>query len=215
MWHYARDKLAIIGVRGVFAGWGLSLLKDSFGYGVFFSTFEFIKSQAYYDFVTYYYGRHKPLLTSHAYKSTINEDPQTGRPVIRPHYALEPSFILFAGMAASVAQQAIQHPVTQIQELHYGRLESLDYAAKLEPPRRQMLRLYYHAYRETFAQCQMQAKRAGGWRQWLYRGFLMHTIRQVPSTSAGLIVFEIVRRKYAGDSEAVRIEKDGYDILLS
>jgi hypothetical protein len=42
----------------------------------------------------------------------------------------------------------------------------------------------------------------------------MGTLRQVPSTSAGLIVFEIVRRKYSLDEEAVRIRKDGYDILL-
>ena len=42
----------------------------------------------------------------------------------------------------------------------------------------------------------------------------MGTLRQVPSTSAGLIVFEILRRKYALDEEEVRIHKDGYDILL-
>jgi hypothetical protein len=29
-----------------------------------------------------------------------------------------------------------------------------------------------------------------------------------------LIVFEIVRRKYADAGDEVRIEKDGYDILL-
>jgi hypothetical protein len=56
---------------------------------------------------------------------------------------------------------------------------------------------------------------AGGWRSWLYRGFILNTMKQVPSTSAGLIVFELVRRKYGSQIEAVRIEKDGYDILLS
>ena len=43
----------------------------------------------------------------------------------------------------------------------------------------------------------------------------MNTVRQVPSTSAGLIVFELMRRKYAFESEEIRIEKDGFDILLT
>lgn len=55
----------------------------------------------------------------------------------------------------------------------------------------------------------------GGWRRWLYKDFVWNTIRSTPSTSAGLIVFELVRRKYGmGDGE-VRINEDGYDILLS
>ena len=37
---------------------------------------------------------------------------------------------------------------------------------------------------------------------------------QVPSTSAGLIIFELVRRKYGMGGEPVRINRDGYDILL-
>ena len=49
----------------------------------------------------------------------------------------------------------------------------------------------------------------------MYRGFIINTMKQVPSTSAGLIVFELVRRKYGSQIEAVRIKKDDYDILLS
>ncbi|TPR08399.1 Ribosome associated membrane protein RAMP4 family protein [Aspergillus niger] len=56
MWHYGRHKLNQIGVRGIFAGWGLSFTRDAFGYAVFFSFFEFVKSQAYYSFLTWYYG---------------------------------------------------------------------------------------------------------------------------------------------------------------
>ena len=29
------------------------------------------------------------------------------------------------------------------------------------------------------------------------------------------VIFEVVRRRYGNDAEAVRIEKDGYDILLT
>ncbi|KAJ6171625.1 hypothetical protein N7470_000692 [Penicillium chermesinum] len=66
MWHYGHHKLKQIGLRGVFAGWSLSFLRDSFGYAVFFSSFEYVKSQAYYSFITWYYGSlradHIPLL---------------------------------------------------------------------------------------------------------------------------------------------------------
>lgn len=43
----------------------------------------------------------------------------------------------------------------------------------------------------------------------------MNTIKQVPSTSAGLVIFELVRRRYGSEAEAVKIKKDGYDILLT
>jgi hypothetical protein len=51
--------------------------------------------------------------------------------------------------------------------------------------------------------------------RWLYRGFLRSSIRQVPSTSAGLVIFELMRRKYATAADTVLIEKDGFDILLT
>ena len=134
---------------------------------------------------------------------------------MRPHYAMEPTFLLLAGITASIAQQVVQHPLGVIQNVHYGRLESLDCAAKLQQPRAKMLSLYYAAYQKTLQQCGKQARASGGWRSLLYRNFLGSTLRQVPSMSAGLIVFELVRRRYATDDDAVCIHKDGYDILLS
>ncbi|KAJ9641377.1 hypothetical protein H2199_005347 [Coniosporium tulheliwenetii] len=160
MWHYASAKLHSIGIRGIFAGYSLSLLRDSLGSGVFFATFEYIKSQGYYNFMTRYYGRFEPVYLFHPYKSTVSYG-EDQRATIRPHYALEPSFLLLAGVAASVAQQGILHPLNEIQNVHYGRLESIDYAAKLEPPSGKMMRLYYHAYKETFKQCETLARRAG------------------------------------------------------
>jgi hypothetical protein len=211
MWHYAFHKLKAIGPQGIFAGWSLSLVKDSFGYAVFFSTFEYVKAQMYYGFVTRWYGR--------KYKDVApgpeNDRDANGRIDIKPHYMIEPTFLLLAGVFASVAQQTINHPLTRIQDVHLNRLESLDYQAQLEHRKRSIFNIYYHAYEQTFRQCQRQAKKVGGMRQWLYRNFLWTTIRQVPSTSAGLIVFEIVRRKYADVSETVVIEKDGFDILLT
>lgn len=81
-------------------------------------------------------------------------------------------------------------------------------------PKVNTLRVYTDAYKTTFKQCAIMARKAGGLRKYLYADFLMGTLRQVPSTSAGLIVFEILRRKYSLDEEVVKIRKDGYDILL-
>ncbi len=219
MWHYGREKLHDIGVRGIFAGWGLSFLKDSLGAGVFFSTFEYVKAQGYYRFVRWYYGSMggvtvEKIAKKRGTQSAAGESMAT----IRPHYALEPGFLMLAGISASFAQQGLLHPLGSIQTRHYERLEYLDNQAKRlqrSPSRGRMLRAYYHAYQETWNQCQKEAISCGGMRRWLFNGFWWNTIRQVPSTSAGLIIFELVRRKYGLSSDEVKISQEGYDILLT
>ncbi|OAA65543.1 mitochondrial carrier protein [Niveomyces insectorum RCEF 264] len=265
MWAFSAAKLREIGLRGIFAGWGLSFVKDSFGNGVFFSVFEYVKAQSYYRFVAYYYGaldgstvlaqQQRPT-EARARRQSVN-DASTGRDglsaplVIRPHYTLEPMFLLFAGVGASFAQQVLLHPLTHFQVEHWDLLEDLDAAAKTERqaaaaakangtagsgggnnfsstgsrfpnvrlrwPRFHIVRTYYHAYLRTWARCSELAA-ADGHRSrlaWLYRGFWWNAIRQVPSTSAGLIIFELLRRKYGMAGEGVRISQDGYDILLT
>jgi hypothetical protein len=237
MWAFSAAKLREIGVRGVFSGWGLSFLKDSMGSAVFFSAFEYVKAQGYYNFVRWYYGslsedtivllsRKRPAPEDGPQQRS--EDEPSMPTIIRPHYAIEPAFLLLAGMGASLAQQTVLHPLSHIQAEHWERLEALDAKsaqlrreAKLPdtPPnpasRWRMLRAYRAAYRKTWAECTAEAEAAGlGMRQWLYRGFWWNTVRQVPSTSAGLIIFELVRRKYGFGGDQVRINRDGYDILL-
>ncbi|KAK3697347.1 hypothetical protein LTR37_017492 [Vermiconidia calcicola] len=214
-WQYAYSKTRDIGVRGVFAGWPLSFLRDSIGFGAFFAAFEYVKGQCFYSFVSNVYGFYDKL--SIAQQTTIDDQSGTrGRPEIKPHYMLEPTFILLAGAAASIAQSLIQHPITRIQDIHYGRLEWVDSHRHAEPkaPKVNALRMYARAYKKTLKEFNVLARKAGGLRNWLYADFIMGTLRQLPSTSAGLIVFEILRRKYALDEEVVRIRKNGYDILL-
>jgi hypothetical protein len=232
MWAFSVGKLREIGLRGIFAGWGFSLLKDSMGSAVFFSTFEYVKAQGYYRFVTWYYGslnedaivllsRRRPTVAA-----SPNED-MSMPTIIRPHYAIEPTFLLLAGMGASFAQQAVLHPLSHIQVEHWERLEALDARARelkdagtsegRSRGRSRMFTAYRDAYVKTWSECVAEAEAAGlghSMRRWLYRGFWWNTIRQVPSTSAGLIIFELVRRKY-GTGEQVRINRDGYDILLN
>ncbi|CAK3779299.1 mitochondrial carrier [Lecanosticta acicola] len=215
MWQYGWRKTREIGARGIMAGWGLSFVKDSLGAGVFFATFETVKSQAFYSFVSTWYGDWAKL--SAVQREAISaQRAASGRPEIRPHYMVEPAFLLLAGVAASVAQAVIQHPLSRLQEIHHGRLEWIDSHDHHKPGERKKraLRLYAAAYRKTIRHVLVVARRNGGLTRWLYRDFFMSTIRQVPSTSAGLIVFEIIRRKYGNDDEAVRIPKNGYEIVL-
>ncbi|KAJ4984839.1 mitochondrial carrier protein [Stagonosporopsis vannaccii] len=217
MWHYAAHKLRSIGLQGIFAGWSLSLCKDALGAAVFFSAFETVKSQGYYSFVTWAYGsrtRDSILDTQPLGRATAGT--HDARPVIKPHFALEPTFLLLAGISAGLTSQVIQHPLTEIQDVHFRRLEALDFQALEERSNpAQIMRRYYHAYQETFKQCSTLAKRAGGWRKYLYKDFWATTIRQVPSTSAGLIVFELVRRKYSFENEEdVTIDRVNEKILL-
>ncbi|KAH8691098.1 putative mitochondrial carrier protein [Talaromyces proteolyticus] len=211
MWDYGWTKLREIGVRGVFAGWTLSFLRDSFGYGLFFASFEYVKSQAYLSYVTWYYG----YLHSRGVPPTTTSQDFHGKPTIKPHYTMELCFLMGAGVTASFVQQFIQHPLGIIQDLHCGRLEYLDRQLALRHSRSQVMEHYYHAYQATFRECQKKANRAGGWLRWLYRGFVRQSIRQVPSTSAGLVIFELMRRKYASAPDAVLIEKDGFNILMT
>jgi hypothetical protein len=163
MWQYGRGKLHEIGARGIFAGWGLSFLKDSFGSGIFFATFEFVKAQSYYDFIKMYYGSLEPFMVNHlaSKRNTEHLGEKHGPTIIKPHYAWELSFLLLAGVAASVAQQSILFPLTKVQTIHFERLEGLDQEARrlnanAMPNRGQMLKAYYHAYQETWKQVKVR-----------------------------------------------------------
>ncbi|CAK7236060.1 hypothetical protein SBRCBS47491_009507 [Sporothrix bragantina] len=327
MWAFSAAKLREIGLRGIFAGWGLSFVKDSFGNGLFFSVFEYVKAQSYYHFVAYYYGaldgsmilaqqqrqaladqrkqqrqqwvqgqvegieariettkkRHHLYHSHEDHENFVQEQvPQQPQPepvqlvpqawaqsrarereakeadmpvVIRPHYALEPAFLLLAGVSASFAQQVLLHPLTHFQVVHWDMLEDIDSAVKADReaaaaraassklaastnggdrgdasnsrgrggfysrifrlPRFHFMSTYYHAYLTTMSKCdEMAALERRSRISWLYRGFWWNAIRQVPSTSAGLIIFELLRRKYGMAGDEVRISQDGYDILL-
>lgn len=206
--EYSAAKLREIGVRGVFAGYTLSLIKESLSYGLFFASFEFVKQQCYFSYLRYYYGSksHTP--------SNATVDAEGNLTSIRPHYAIEPTFLLLAGASASIAQQVVQHPVSKIQDIHYGRLEGIDFVKAAE---KDGGRAYYRSYSKTFKTVMNRAAKAGGFRRWAYRGLMWNTLRQMPSTSAGLIVFELVRRKWNDSpSEGVVIEySDKRRILLS
>ncbi|EEY22179.1 mitochondrial carrier protein [Verticillium alfalfae VaMs.102] len=242
MWTFSAEKLREIGPGGIFAGYGLSLLKDGLGSAVFFSTFEYVKAQSYYRFVTWYYG-------------DLNEDMAnllaTRRPtraggraadndgitplIIKPHYAIEPLFLLLAGVTASFAQQAVMHPLTHFQLEHWDHLEDIDQktanrrADAAARGRRAGAGVHLpHSSKKgekggiPRGPGDVGAVRGGGGRPragacaaGCTGGSGGTRSVRVPSTSAGLIIFELVRRKYGLRSDEVRINKDGYDIQLN
>jgi hypothetical protein len=184
MWAYGKGKLQEIGPKGIFAGWGLSFLKDSLGSGLFFMAFETVKSQAYLKFVTMYYGSLEPWVVNSLLLDKGKPGATENRtPVIKPHYAVEPGFLMLAGVAASVAQQTVLYPLGKIQNLHYEQLEWLDQQSekpKQSQSRGRMVRAYYHAYQQTWQQCNLQAASTGGMQRWLFKGFWWTTLRNVP-----------------------------------
>lgn len=181
MWTYSWEKLLEVGPRGVFAGYPISFAKESLGFAAFFGTFETVKGPWYRTYIKYV---HKG---------------ERGNSIVYP------SFILSAGALAAISVQAVHYPIGKIQKLHLMRLEALDEVNRLKPPTSQssMWRLYSRTYTHTFRQAKkLVLKDAGGsWHRWLYGGFVRATVTTMPSTSIGLIVFEIMRLKYAYDGD--------------
>lgn len=177
MWSYSLEKLREVGPRGVFAGYPISFVKESFGFACFFCTFETVKGQWYRTYIKYVKG---------------------GEPGGRIVY---PSFILLAGALAAGSVQVVHYPMGKIQKLHLMRLEALDEVNRQRPPtsKYSMWKLYSKTYLHTYQQAaKMVARDAGGsWWRWLYGGFSRYTLMTMPSTSIGLVVFEIMRLRYA------------------
>ncbi|KAF3083423.1 hypothetical protein TWF102_009849 [Orbilia oligospora] len=212
-WAYGRRILSEIGWHGVFAGYSLSLAKECFGYGLFFSTFEYVKQQMYYRWLSHYYGHR------HRYLHPFGMKPSDPITIIRPHWSLEPMFLLGAGASASFASHAVFYPLNQIQNAHLKQLEFIDRsnalaAAGLKKHSYGWWTRYSHAYEQTYKDCRELATRNGGWRRWLYKGYLMNTMKSTPSTAAALIVFELVRRKFGEEVGLASIQHDGFEIVL-
>lgn len=130
MWQYGRSELSKISIRDVFAGRSLSLVKDPFRYRVFFAMFEYVKAQSFYAFVRRYYGTLQSSNDSRAQYVTSSHSSEI--PTIKPHWFIEPTILISAGIAAvSMTQQFVQHPMELVQEMYYARLEALVKQARL------------------------------------------------------------------------------------
>lgn len=198
LWKYGAHKLKEIGLVGVFAGYAFSLIKESFGFAFYFSTFELVKTRGY-NMAHRIVSRYRSLKASlqHTFAIFGTLPPPLSAPT-RPSKFLKSTFVLLAGASAAVSLLAVQYPISKVQKIHFHRLEALDiYNAAANPsPRRPFIKLYYNSYLETYHLIQRNKRKANlTWFQLAYKGFARNALTAVPATSVGLLVFEIMRTR--------------------
>lgn len=200
IYKYAWKKLKDIGIVGIFAGFWLNLIKESLGFGFYFSVFEVIKSQGY--------SRTKSVIDWFDRIRGLDVDPNDVN-TRKSARALQLTFVLFAGASAASALIAVQYPFNKVQKIHLARLEALDIfneANKIETSK--WFRLYYNSYKQTLDILIARKLKAGmTWPAFMYRGFTRFTLTNIPATSIGLLVFEITRQKLSIDLQDSLKEK--------
>ncbi|OZJ02261.1 hypothetical protein BZG36_04698 [Bifiguratus adelaidae] len=206
MWSYAWRTLRELGWTNAYRGFSLVILRDSLACGLFFSTFEWVKQQGYYHFLTEAYDMHirreEDLEGVTPVEQPIPRQPWHHDPRAvaiaekaqhrdKPPYVLEPFFIIIAGASAAVAYQLVDYPFAKIHNIFYIREAESEYA---NPKSWKATR---HLYHETLRAVKLQVQRqAGGqWLKWLYSGFGATVLNVVPATSLGFLVFEFFKRE--------------------
>lgn len=177
LWSYAFSTMRQLGLRSTYSPLPFNVVKESLSYGLFFGVFEYVKQQGYYSFLNYYYGDHRPVPATGLFG--LNER--------KPHWALAPSFVVLAGSSASMAHSVVSYPMQKVQQTRFKVFTT--YREFFSSP--SAMRVYTPTL--------LQVVRRGG----LYRGFLGHAVRMIPSSSVALVIFEGVRRKFAPGGEGI------------
>lgn len=202
LWVYGINKLKEIGLVGVFAGYGFSFIKESFGFAFYFSTFEVVKTQGYgltYRMITGYRNLKSKFRTK--FSNVSGKTVQVDEDLIRLEQKkltkiLKSTFVLLAGASAAFSLLAVQYPLTKIQKIHLSRLEALDVYNQSKLTTKPFIKLYYNSYIDTFLQImKMKNKTKLTWFDLAYKGFVRNALTTIPATSVGLLVFEIMRTK--------------------
>lgn len=211
LWVFGFNKLREIGLIGVFAGYGFSLVKESFGFAFYFLTFEIIKTQGYnltYKLINYY-KRLEQLIKSNLKKIFHWDDDKIDEKLeklekYRLMKILKSSFILIAGASAAFSLLAVQYPISKVQKIHLSRLEALDVynASRFVGNTSPFFKLYYNSYVDTYKQVLRMKQRANiTWFEAAYSGFVRNALTTIPATSIALLVFEIMRTKLSDNFE--------------
>ncbi|KAK3844667.1 MAG: mitochondrial carrier domain-containing protein [Linnemannia gamsii] len=219
MSSFAVTTLKEMGLKTVYRGFALTLVKDSLACGLFFGVFEWVKQQGYYYFIDELYGIREDMellkaralneLSSSSSTTTEQGPPPLTAPsdvASRPYFLMEPTFVLLAGAAAAVAYQAVDYPLEQVKTIFYAKETALvAETLKNTPPAhtqhlnsssmRSGTSISQQLYALTWQECKSQASSTGGWRRFLYANFASTAIRAVPAASVGFLVFELMKRK--------------------
>lgn len=205
LWIYGLNKLKEIGLVGVFAGYGFSLIKESLGFAFYFSTFELVKTRGYnlmYRTISAY-RRFSIALREKIpiFRVKVDETDAARLQLEQKRLTkiLKSTFILLAGASAAFSLLAVQYPLSKVQKIHLSRLEALDiYNSSVHPQKRPFFKLYYNSYIDTFQHMVKMKQRANQtWFQAAYKGFVRNALSTIPATSVGLLVFEIMRTRLA------------------
>lgn len=204
LWTFGARKLRQIGVIGVFAGYGYSLVKESLGFAFYFSTFETIKTRGYlltYNSILTYRKVRESIVSrlpfrKHDGNFRIPNEKAKKLEEKRFVRILHSTFILLAGASAAFILMAIQYPMTKIQNIHLSRLETLDLYNAAQSKTEPFIKLYYKSYITTYHKLlDLRKKTSKSLFQVAYKGFGRTALMTMPSSSVGLLVFEIMRTK--------------------
>ncbi|KAF9919267.1 hypothetical protein FBU30_011080 [Linnemannia zychae] len=218
MTSFAITTLKEMGLKIVYRGFALTLVKDSLACGLFFGVFEWVKQQGYYYFIDELYGIREDmeLLRAKTLDTLSSSSPEL-QPILplptaptdvssRPYFLLEPTFVLLAGAAAAIAYQVVDYPLEQVKSIFYAKEAALQAEMKRNAPAahtqhlnsssmRSGTSISSELYSMTWQECKAQAQTTGGWRRFLFSNFATTAIRAVPAASVGFLVFELMKRK--------------------
>ncbi|CAH00067.1 uncharacterized protein KLLA0_E22749g [Kluyveromyces lactis] len=234
LWLYSRDKIREIGLIGCFGGFGLSFIRESFGFALYFTTFEMIRGpirQLMLDFIKNYRELKYTVQNTRLSDIFFDEDGnkiETKKPrLISPKEEMWYSrvFIFIGGVTAAFVLQSVQFPFLKLQKIHVSRLEAYDIYLKNLPstssttigniPNTKIripkgssrFHIYYNSYLDTFEHVFFFMKRSK--REtiaWLYKGFTRNTLAIIPGTTAGLLLLDYMRSQLRSPEEYKRLQ---------
>ncbi|CCE62067.1 hypothetical protein TPHA_0B03950 [Tetrapisispora phaffii CBS 4417] len=229
LWIFALDKVKEIGLIGCFSGFTLVAIKESFGFAIYFTTFELIKgtlSNFILNLVNSFRKFKFKVKESFDFNSeptsineTASKQASTTFLTVKEEKWVKRSFIFMGGISAALLLQLFQYPFTKIQKIHFSRLEAFDIYNRsfaknskvlqnnsltfsnmiLRHPKRSQFHIYYHSYFDTFTHIHFIHKTTGDLTRWLYKGFTNRAMTTIPGTTIGLILLDYMRSKLEDD----------------
>lgn len=222
LWLYGRDKLKEIGLVGCFGGYGITLVKESLGFAVYFTTFELIRGQLcqsligtikHYDRLKYtiHNTRLTDIFPSRSPHPRVEPPPESMSP--KEEKWFQRIFIFGGGVTAAFLLQVVQFPFNKIQKVHLSRLEAFDIynrslaeksevptstipssvKIRVKKPSSRRIHIYYNSYMDTFEHIHFIHKNTHSLLKWLYKGFVRNTLAIIPGTTAGLLLLDYMR----------------------
>ncbi|QLG71335.1 hypothetical protein HG535_0B03750 [Zygotorulaspora mrakii] len=135
LWLYGRDKLREIGPIGCFGGFGITFIKESFAFAVYFTTFELIKGQLCQGMISLinHYHQLKYTISNTSITGILSPEDPSSTNTSHMEYITQKekkwitrAFVFIGGISAAFLLQVVQYPFNKIQKIHLSRLEAFD-----------------------------------------------------------------------------------------